>query len=190
MSRDKILRLALLAALILGLVLLGRATGLTAWLSDKEELSAFLRVIGPWGYLLFVVLFCVAELIHVPGIVFVAAGVYAYGTVTGFFLGLAAAIASVCVSFAVVRTVGGSKMMEGIERPLVRRLLAQLESRPLRAVILLRLVLFMAPPLNYALALSPVRFGDYLLGSAIGITPGIFGTAMFFGWILPRMLAR
>ncbi len=163
-------------------------TGLTAFLSDKDELRAYLHQLGAWGWLAFIVLFCVAELVHVPGIVFVAAGVYAYGMVPGFFLGLVAAVASIALSFFVVRTVGGKQMMADIEKPIAKKMLAQLETHPLRAVIVLRLVLFMLPALNYALALSPVRFRDYLVGSAIGITPGIFGTAMFFGWILPTFL--
>jgi hypothetical protein len=39
----------------------------------------------------------------------------------------------------------------------------------LRIVFLLRLLLWMAPPLNYALALSSVCFRRHLIGTALGL---------------------
>ena len=35
----------------------------------------------------------------------------------------------------------------------------------MRTVIVLRLLLWIAPPLNYALAMSNIRFREYLVGS-------------------------
>lgn len=53
-------------------------------------------------------------------------------------------------------------------------------------VVVLRLLLFMTPAVNYALALTPLRFRDFLLGSAIGLIPGVIlfasGAAAIFGW--------
>jgi uncharacterized membrane protein YdjX (TVP38/TMEM64 family) len=40
-------------------------------------------------------------------------------------------------------------------------------------VILLRLVLFMNPVLNWALGISGVRYGNMLLGTLIGTLPGV-----------------
>ena len=45
---------------------------------------------------------------------------------------------------------------------------------PVRNVILLRLFLNAAPWLNHALALAPLGFRDYLIGSAVGMAIPIF----------------
>jgi uncharacterized membrane protein YdjX (TVP38/TMEM64 family) len=122
------------------------------------------------------------ELLHVPGMVFVAAGILAYGRAVGFFVVLAAAIVSVCTAFLLVRTVGG-RALAGVERPFVRRALAHLDAHPVRTVFLLRLVLWLAPPLNYALALTNLRFRDYLAGSVLGLIAPVGGAALLFDWL-------
>jgi uncharacterized membrane protein YdjX (TVP38/TMEM64 family) len=48
-------------------------------------------------------------------------------------------------------------------------LLGRLDAHPVRVVALLRVVLIHSPQLNYALALSSLRYRDYLLGSALGL---------------------
>ncbi len=75
-----------------------------------------------------------------------------------------------------------------IERPIFRRILDRLVTQPIRTVALLRLIFWMAPPLNYALAMSNVRYRDYLVGSAIGLTVPIAGVSLFFDWLLGRLL--
>ncbi len=46
-------------------------------------------------------------------------------------------------------------------------------------VLLLRLVLFVASPLNWAIGLTKVRLYQYIAGSALGIIPGIAITYYF-----------
>ena len=52
----------------------------------------------------------------------------------------------------------------------------------MRTVLLLRLVLWMAPELNYALALSNVGYRPYLVGSALGLVAPIGGTVLLFDY--------
>ncbi|MCB9621848.1 MAG: DedA family protein, partial [Sandaracinus sp.] len=63
------------------------------------------------------------------------------------------------------------------------------ERRPVRVVALLRLILWMAPPLNYALAMSAVRFRDYVVGSALGLILPIAAAALFFDWVVATFLS-
>ena len=67
---------------------------------------------------------------------------------------------------------GGSALAE-IESPWLRRVLSQLDTRPLRSVIVLRAIFGVAPFLNYALALSSLGFRDYIIGSIIGMAAPI-----------------
>jgi len=177
-------RVAALAALVLGLVVVGRLTGLTDHLS-APRIRAALAAAGVWGPVLFVVAFSAGELVHVPGTVFVAAAVFSYGRLGGCALALCGAVVSLSVNFVVVRAVGGEPL-GAVRRPFVRRMLAHLDGRPVRTIALLRLVLWMAPQLNYALALSSVRFRDYLAGSVLGLAVPITVIASFFDHVLNR----
>ena len=180
------LRLALLVVFLVGLFVIGTATG---W-ADRftlEGVRAAIADAGIWGFAVFLGAFAVGELLHVPGFLFVAAAVLAYGRLLGGGAAYVGAVVSVVVSFAVVRGVGG-RALGGLKNARVRRILDRLEERPVRVVALLRLLLWMAPPLNYALALSPVRFRDYLIGSAIGLVIPIALASAFLDWFIQYML--
>src|SRR5262249_35198191 len=59
-------RLALLASLVVVALLVARATGLNGYLS-AERIRTVTAAAGLWGPLVFVLLFCAGELLHVPG---------------------------------------------------------------------------------------------------------------------------
>ena len=146
---------------------------------DPERIRSAIVAAGPWGVLLFVVLFAIGELIHIPGMVFVVASVLAYGRSLGFVVGLLGAVASVAFSFWLVRTFGGQALAQ-LRFEVVQRVLAKLDERPVRTVIVLRTILWIAPPLNYALAMSRIRFRDYLLGSTLGLVLPILAMSLLF----------
>jgi uncharacterized membrane protein YdjX (TVP38/TMEM64 family) len=181
-DRRRLARLAALGAIFVALAVVGHFTPAREWLSPAR-LRPLIASLGLAGAALFVAIFAIGELLHVPGLVFVAVAVLAYGRLWGGLLAFAAAVGSVCVSFAVVRGVGG-QALAGIERPLLRRLLDRLEAWPVRTVVVLRTVFVLSPPLNYALALSPIRFRDYLVGSAIGLVLPIGAAVVFFDWLV------
>lgn len=181
-KRVRLLRLGALAALLVALAVAGHVTGAREWLAP-DRLRPLIASAGLAGVLLFVVVFVVGELLHVPGLVFVGVAVLAYGRLWGGLLAFAGAVCSVCVTFAIVRGVGG-RALEAIERPFLRRMLSRLEAWPVRTIVLLRTVLIVSPPLNYALALSPVRFRDYLVGSALGLVVPIGAAVVLFDWLV------
>lgn len=177
-------RVGLLLLGLVGLTIAFRASGL----HERLTLSGLREAVvgaGLWGRLLFVVAFCLGELLHVPGLLFVAAGVLAWGRADGGLFAFAAALASLSVSFAVVRAAGGT-VLDAVQRPWVRSALARLEARPILTVALLRAVLALAPPLNVALALSPIRFRDYLAGSAIGLVPPVLLAVLLVDQVAAR----
>src|SRR5215813_13991768 len=177
-------RLRLIAALALALLLfgIGRALDLQQHLT-VESLRATMASAGTAGAALYVIAFCLGELLHVPGLVFVAAGVLAYGPALGGPLAFLGAVASVSVSFWIVRAVGGRPLGE-LQTRWVRRALAQLDARPIVTIALLRLVLILAPPLNYALALSQVSFAHYFLGSVLGLVAPIALAVTLFDYLM------
>jgi len=175
-------RLAALIAVTVVLVALGKSSGLGAYFS-ADGLRSLTHAAGVWGPILFVLVFCVGELVHVPGVVFVAAAVLAYGRAGGGALAFAGAVVAVSVSFVIVRGIGG-KPLAAIRWPLARRILSGLEERPVRTILVLRLLLWMAPQLNYALALSNVRFRSYVVGTALGLIAPITGLVLLSDQVL------
>src|SRR5215510_11524773 len=126
----RVARLRLMAALALALLLfgIGRALDLQQHLA-VESLRATMASAGTAGVVLYVIAFCLGELLHVPGLVFDAAGVLAYGPVLGGLLAFLGAQACVSVSFWVVRAIGGRPLRELRTRQ-VRLALAQPDARP------------------------------------------------------------
>ena len=98
--------------------------------------------------------------------------VYAYGHVLGALVAYVGALCSLSVGFGVGRLLGGGMTIDDLGLPrwaFLRAAFARLNERPVRSVAVMRMLLFMAPTLNFALALTPVAFRHYALGSAIGL---------------------
>jgi uncharacterized membrane protein YdjX (TVP38/TMEM64 family) len=181
-ERLRVLRLALVAVLFAGLLLAGKLSGADKNL-DPERLRAIVLGAGAWGVLVYFAAFSAGQLVQVPGVVFVAAGMLVYGKLFGSGVVWVGCLVSVSVTFAVARTVGGTPFAE-IGGPRVKRILARIETHPLVTVIALRVVFMTSPPLNYALALSRVRYRHYLLGSALGLMPMVAAAALLLDVVL------
>jgi uncharacterized membrane protein YdjX (TVP38/TMEM64 family) len=175
----RVLRLVLLGVIIVALLVVAHLTGLTASLS-QARIRALIQSAGSWGLILFVLAFTLGELLHVPGIVFVGAAVLTFGRIRGGALAYVGAVVSLSLNFVFVRAVGGQPLGTITNRR-VQALLARLDGRPILTVAILRLVTWLAPAANYALALSNVRFREYLIGSAIGLVLPITLLATLIG---------
>ena len=96
-------------------------------------------------------------------------------------------LVAVTLSFFVVRAIGGQPLGE-VKRPIVVKLMRRLETQPIRTIAFLRILLFVSPWLNYALAMSSVRPRDYMIGSAIGVAPPVVVMVFFFDWLATWLL--
>jgi len=174
-------RVLLALLLIVACVVVGKATGLDHMLS-RERVKTMVEGAGALGLLAYLAIFSIGQLVGVPGLVFVAAGILIYGKLYGAVAGLLGAVVAMTISFLVVRGVGGQPL-GGAQNRFMGRILAQLDERPIRAIALLRLVFWLAPPVNYALALSKVRLRDFILGSVLGLLVPIGIATFFFDWL-------
>ena len=163
-------RLILLAVMLVSVLLIVELTGLREQFS-LTALRTLLEANLLVGVLLFVLAFAIGNLIQLPGWPFLAAAILALGTVAG--------CVSCLVTFQVVQGVGGSALRD-IDKPLARKILARLDSHPVRSVMLLRLLFQTMPALNYTLALSGVKRRDYLLGSLLGLPFPLLIYCFFF----------
>jgi uncharacterized membrane protein YdjX (TVP38/TMEM64 family) len=178
-TRARVLRLVLLVVLIAGLAGVAKFTGVSARFTQAgvRELATHA---GAWGVLSLVAAFAVGQLLLIPGTVFFAAAVLAYGRGWGFAVSYLAAMVSITIAFVFLRVVGGQPLA-AVKNPRMARLLARLDARPLTTVFVLRLVFWAAPALTIALALSKVRTWHHVVGSAAGLVLPIAGVSLFFG---------
>ena len=165
------LRLSLLAAFLIAVYAIGRATGFTEQLT-VDGIRESMRAAGVGGFLVFVAVFCIGQLLYIPGFVFVMVSGLAYGPAWGSLASIIAATISVAVSFVIVRTIGGQPLKNlDIKRPFLQKPLDRLEQQPIRSMIVIRLFLWAIPPVNYTLAMSGVTFREYMIAAVIGMTP-------------------
>lgn len=170
------LRPVLVVVLFAGLFAVGRMCGLYEDLTLPGIREKVLAA-GPWGVLVLIGLFVIGLLIQIPGIPFVVACLLIYGPLYGIALSYASGMLGLAVSFFVVRRVGGQPLGR-VRFKWMKRALSHLDERPVRTVILLRFVAHFSPVLTYALALSGIRFRDFMLGSLVGVTPIILVLAL------------
>lgn len=178
-------RVALGVASFLLVVLLSRFTPMRDWF-QLEQLRLILQQHPLWALSTFVALFSLGNLLHIPGVVFLAAAVLVLGQVAGGLVTYAAAVTSCAVTFLTVRWFGGNAI-EKLPYRFARRLLTQLHRHPLRNTVLLRTVFQTLPGLNYALALSGLRFRTYMAGSLLGLPLPIATFCFFFDVVAHRL---
>jgi len=174
-------RLGLLTLVVLGLWIAAWATGVTGRFSP-DGIRSLLAGRGLWGVAAFTVVFSAGQLLRVPSLVFIGAAVAVYGRDSGILVALVGALISATVSFAVVRAFAGQAFAD-VRRPPIRRLLTMIDRRPVLTVALLRLMFQTAPPLNYALPLTALRWRDHLVGSLLGLPVPVMVMAFFFDWL-------
>ena len=137
-------------------------------------LRARVEAWGALGPVAFMTLMIAGFFFPGPEIVLVALGGVVFGMLEGFAYAWTAAVIGTSLAFVLVRqAVGGASAGRGRER--FRRLAAidqRLADHGFVTVAMLRLMLFLAPPLSWVLGASRVRFRDHLLGTAVGIAPG------------------
>lgn len=138
------------------------------------------------GLLVFILLFSLGNLIQIPGWLFLAAAVLAMGRAYGGMATYIAACISCALTFLVIRFVGGNALRQ-LDSKIALNILGRLDVQPVQSVLVLRVLFQTMPALNYALAMSGIRFRKYLIGTVLGLPAPIFLYCLFFDY-LARML--
>jgi phosphatidylserine/phosphatidylglycerophosphate/cardiolipin synthase-like enzyme/uncharacterized membrane protein YdjX (TVP38/TMEM64 family) len=176
----QIVKMALLLALlvVLGVVAQSDALGLRPHVeaafafADRHETD-------PLGVVVVVLVFVLASLVLVPVTLLIAAAAAAMGPVIGFVSALLGTVAAAAVTFLIGRALG----RERVRRLAGRRAVSvshRLGRHEILAVALLRLVP-LAPftIVNIVAGVSEVRLAHFVIGSGLGLTPGIALTTVF-----------
>jgi uncharacterized membrane protein YdjX (TVP38/TMEM64 family) len=149
--------------------------------SNLERVRAFVEAAGPYGPLAFIAVCIAGIFLHMPEILLIAVGGMLFEGVHAFTYGWIASVVGATSTFVIVRYFARDYVQRGMSARFarLRALDERLERNGFVTVLVLRLVLFMAPPLNWALGASRVRLVHYVGGTALGVVPGI-AAAVFF----------
>ncbi|HBG51706.1 VTT domain-containing protein [Candidatus Macondimonas diazotrophica] len=175
-------RLAVGAALV-ALVALGlawRFTALGEWL-EPERMRAAVESVArlPLAPLWLVLIFVVASLLMVPVTALIVATVLVFGSLTGFVYALTGTLLSAGMGYALGVWLGGRGRWP-IAHDRIEAIAQRITRNGVMAVATVRIVP-VAPfaVINLVAGSVRIRWRDYLLGTVIGMGPGIAALAFF-----------
>ncbi len=179
-TRTRLVGIALGILVLGGMALAWRFTPLREWLAFDRliELGMALRE-HPWAPLAVLLAFLAGGLMAFPLLVLIAATALVFGPVTGPVYALAGATASAALTFAIGRKLGRETVRK-LAGHRVNDLSRRLAKRGLIAVAFVRMVP-VAPftVVNVVAGASHIRWSDFMLGTIIGLLPGV-ATMTFF----------
>ncbi|MDR3506557.1 MAG: TVP38/TMEM64 family protein [Caulobacteraceae bacterium] len=157
----------LFAAPVLGI---DREASLKAWLTGAAH--------GPWALPVAVAAFAGLAFLGVPQVALIAAAVVAFGPQMGMAYSWAGTMVSSVIGFYLGRSFGG-RLLADVAGDSVRRFMDMIGRNGFVASFLVRL----APSapfivVNMAAGITPMRFADFLAGTALGIVPKIALTGL------------
>ncbi len=162
---------ALLAVLLMAFIGLGYTEAGSQF--SKQRIHALVSGFGLLAPVVHVLLYAVGTTALVPATVFTLIGAVVFGKFLGGIYNLVGATGGAALSFLAARYLGRDFAARWV-RGKLRDLDAKAERHGFSLICYLRLAYAPFAPLNYAAGLTRIRFGDYLLGSVLGMLPGMF----------------
>ncbi|MBI3993729.1 MAG: VTT domain-containing protein [Candidatus Lambdaproteobacteria bacterium] len=173
MTRRNMVRWTFVGLVGLGLVLGLRYREFLA----GDALQAQLAQLGAWGPLGLFALWLVAPVLLVPGAPITLAAGALFGPLLGTVYSLIGATGGATLAFLLARY-AGADWVERRARGRLAQLKSGVEAEGWRFVAFVRLVpLFPFNLLNYALGLTRLRLGEYVLATLLCMLPGAAGYA-------------
>jgi uncharacterized membrane protein YdjX (TVP38/TMEM64 family) len=190
MSSKTLLRVIILLAVSLLLMAIGRYSSFSHYFTIGF-LSESIVSAGGFGVLVFIIAYVVGTLMNIPGVLFLLIVFMVYEPLDGFIISYVSTMLSMVVHFFFTRALAGEALAE-IKQPFVQKQMQKLTATPIKTTVVLRLVLFISPPVNYALAMSSIKFKHFLIGSMIPLPVNIllnYGLYVFAkDWLIQRFL--
>ena len=150
-----------------------------------ENLRRLESTLGPWAPFVFISAFVFGELIQVPSIFWILCAGLIWPWWIALPLSFVAAMLAATAAFLVARYILGDRFHEKLPGHLAS-LNKGIARSPLKAILVIRLTTFIHPVVHWMLAASPIKLPVFLLGTAIGILPGVLAIVLlgqtFVAW--------
>lgn len=171
---SRFVKLTAAGAAILGLVALWRYTPLSDF-TDPDSLKAILESLGTgwWMSLVVIAVFLAGSLVVFPVTVLIVMTGLMFEPLPAFGYALTGSLAAATLNYAIGRA-AGAQPLRNLLGTRVNRVSRALAKRGVISVAALRM-LPIAPFsfINLAAGASEVKFADYLIGTFLGMAPGI-----------------
>lgn len=137
-----------------------------------DGVREFIEANGPLGPLAFIAIFAALQPWGFSAHILVITAGMMWPPVVAISLSLVGTMAATCTAYLFARHVGREWVQARLPERL-RRYDDRLAQRGLRTVVILRLFCYTFAPLQFLFGVSSVRLSTVLLGSVIGLLPGV-----------------
>lgn len=168
---------AVLVVFIVAMVVLYRFTPLKDIIT-KENIELFINSLGPWGPVIFILIYFIGICLFLPGTLFTAIGGAVYDTFPGTFYNIIGAMLGASASFVIGRYLGREFAASLIGNRL-KKYDDKIAEKGFATILYLRLIYFPFTPLNFGMGLTKITFKDYFFGTLFGIIAGTFVLTFF-----------
>lgn len=178
-STKTIIGIMSIAVALFGLAMAWSYTSLSD-LADASRISTFLSAYAQsvWGPPFAIAVFVLGGLVVFPVLVLIAATAAALGPWLGFVTAMTGVLLSAFVLFAIGRALGRERLQRLLGRR-AARIQARVVGKGILAVVIIRMIPI-APfsVVNVVAGASTLPLRDFLVGTLLGMTPGILAMAV------------
>jgi len=178
--RRRVLVSATMIGLLLALAAAWRWTPLGDWLQPQQIADAMRGLSSsPWGMPVGIIALTAASLVAVPVTLLILVSALVFGSVSGAVVALAGATLSGIAGYGIGRA-AGRDLVERLAGGRLEGLRGRLSRRGILAVVTLRIVP-VAPfaVLNLFAGAIRVPLRDYVIGTVVGMLPGVVAMSVF-----------
>ena len=171
-SNQKTCKLILLFVVVTSLIITGQYFNLSEVLRNT---LIWIKNLGLWSPIIFIILYNLATLILIPGVVLTMGGGVIFGVFLGSIYVFFASTLGAAIAFIIGRYISRDWVSQQLNKyPKFDAINKAVVREGFKIVFLTRLCpLFPFNLLNYAFGVMQVSFKDYILGS-LGMIPGTF----------------
>ncbi|HLC18651.1 MAG TPA: TVP38/TMEM64 family protein [Thermodesulfobacteriota bacterium] len=186
----KKIKFIILMVFIVGAFVAVRAMGLGEYL-DQEKLRDWISGFGLWGPVVYILIYCVAPSLMLPGLPITVVGGVLFGPFWGVVYVAAGATIGAAIAFLIARYMGRDWVEGVVKGGRIKEIDEQVKTRGWRIVAFTRLIpLFPYNFLNYAFGLTSIKFSHYIVATFIFMIPGIIAYVVFSSSILELFRGR
>jgi uncharacterized membrane protein YdjX (TVP38/TMEM64 family) len=187
MDKKAILKFIVFIIILVTIVILFRATGLSKYF-NVIHLQQYIISYGIWAPLIFLIIYTLRPLVLFPGTLLTIASAFLFGIFWGTVYSTIGATLGAMVAFGLARKLGRAVVSRFIQGK-IARFDDKVAEQGLIFILILRLVPVLLPSfdaVNYGAGFSKIRFWDFTLGTLFGLIPGtLFLVAVSFAAVAP-----
>ncbi|MBI3753304.1 MAG: TVP38/TMEM64 family protein [Deltaproteobacteria bacterium] len=173
-----------LVLFLLSAIFLVRYTWVVRYL-DPEGLRVRISNFGPWGPIVYILIYSIAPSILIPGTPLTIAGGILFGPIAGIIYTAIGATIGASIAFLISRYMARELAAKLLKHEKLGALGKKVEKQGWKIVAFTRLIpIFPFNFLNYAFGLTGIRFTHYVAASFIFMLPAIIAFVVFSSSLL------